>query len=268
MNQSWQKFNDEGRKQWDRKAVFWDELHSDEGNSFHRHLIGPAIEKLLALNSGERVLDIACGSGVLARRLAALGGQVTAVDFSEGLLKQAQKRTQESGEPISYKIVDATDEEALVALGVGMYDAIISTMALMDMPIIAPLFRAVSQLLKPAGRFVFATSHPAFHSNVPTLIGERVEENGVLETHHYLKISGYLDIPPMQAVGARGEPTPHNVYHRPLHALLGAGFSAGLVLDGLEEPSFDPETADAARPLSWDHLWQFPPVIVGRMRIK
>jgi cyclopropane fatty-acyl-phospholipid synthase-like methyltransferase len=40
------------------------------------------VERLLALQPGERVLDVACGNGVMARRLALLGGRVTAVDFS------------------------------------------------------------------------------------------------------------------------------------------------------------------------------------------
>ena len=82
-----------------------------------------------------------------------------------------------------------------------------------------------------------------------------------------MKISSYLDVPPAKAVGARGEPTPHNFYHRPLHELLGEAFAAELVLDGLEEPSFGPVQANPARPLSWDNLWQIPPVLGGRMRV-
>ncbi len=75
MDNEQQALNDEGRALWDQKAAFWDTLHGDAGNKFHRQLVSPAVERLLALRAGERVLDIACGSGVMARRLAELGGR-------------------------------------------------------------------------------------------------------------------------------------------------------------------------------------------------
>lgn len=267
MNPNRQKLNEEGRNQWNQKAAFWDSLHGDEGNSFHRHLVSPAVERLLDLKKGERVLDIACGSGVLARRLASLGGDVVAVDFSDQFIEHAQERGQTTGEPIHYQVLDATDEKALVTLGEGAFDAIVCSMALMDMPVITPLFRAVSRLLKASGRLVFATAHPAFNSNNPVFVAEMEDNDGTIQISHGLKIEGYLDIPPTKAVGAPGEPAPHYYYHRPLHELLGEAFAVGLVLDGLEEPSFGPNQADSSRPLSWYNLWQIPPVMVGRMRL-
>ena len=258
--------NEESRKLWDQKATFWDELHGEEGNRFHRKLISPAVENLLQIQAGEAVLDIACGSGVMARRLAALGGNVTAADFSTALIERAKARGQSTGTPIQYHIADATDEEALVALGEGAFDGIVCTMALMDMPVIAPLYRAVRRLLRPEGRFVFATSHPAFNSNNPIFFAEMEDRDGQLLTSSGVKIRGYLDIPPTKGVGAKDEPTPHYYYHRPLHELLGTAFEAGLVLDGLEEPGFRPDDTESPRLLSWYAVPQIPPVLAGRFR--
>lgn len=257
--------NEDGRELWNRKAAFWDALHGDEGNDFHRRLVAPAVERLLALQPGERVLDAACGNGVMSRRLAALGGRVTAVDFSPTLIAKAHERGQLAGEPIQYGVVDATDEEALAALGEGQFDAVVCTMALMDMPTIAPLYRAVRRLLAANGRFVFANTHPAFNSSNPVFIAEMADQNGQLVTTSAVKISAYLDAPPVKGTGAAGEPTPHIYYHRPLCQLLGEAFAAGLVLDGLEEPAYGPEDADPQRPLSWSSLRQIPPVLAGRL---
>jgi 2-polyprenyl-3-methyl-5-hydroxy-6-metoxy-1,4-benzoquinol methylase len=267
MDEQARLLNDEGRDSWNQKAEFWDNLHGEEGNRFHRTVVSPSVEKLLALQAGERVLDIACGTGVMARRLAHLGGRVTAVDFSAALIERAKMRGQSSGEPIHYDVVDATNEEALVALGEGQFDAVVNTMALMDMPVLAPLYRAVRRLLRADGRFVFATAHPAFNSNNPIFTIEQADQNGTLVTTHALKFVAYLEIPPVKAVGARDEPAPHNYYHRPLHQLLGEAFAAGLVLDGLEEPAFGIEAANPARPWIWDNYWQFPPVMTARLRI-
>lgn len=267
MRDPLKKMNQEARSQWDQKAEFWDALHGDRGNRFHQELISPAVERLLALQRGERVLDIACGSGVMARRMAELGGLVTAVDFSPALIEKAKSRAQTSGAPVHYEVLDATDEAALLSLGEGKFNAGVSTMALMDMPVITPLFRAVRKLLDGNGRFVFATAHPAFNSSNPVFVSEMQDQDGELVLQHSLKISAYLDIPPARAVGAAGEPTSHYYHHRPLQRLLGEAFAAGLVLDALEEPAFSSEGADPARTLSWYNLTQIPPILVGRMRI-
>jgi ubiquinone/menaquinone biosynthesis C-methylase UbiE len=266
MDEQERALNEEGRALWDGKATFWDALHGEAGNRFHQQIIGPAVERLLECQPGDRVLDIACGNGALARRLAALGGRVTAVDFSPALLERARRRGQPAGQPIEYRLADATDEAALLALGEGAFDALTCLMALMDMPVIAPLFRAARRLLRPGGRFVFATAHPAFNSNRPIFLAESADDEGRVVVSQAMKITAYRHLPPVKGAGAEGEPNPHYYYHRPLAGLLAPAFAAGLVLDALEEPGFTPEDAATARPLSWEALWQMPPVLAGRLR--
>jgi SAM-dependent methyltransferase len=255
----------ETRAIWESKAEFWD-ARMGEGNPFQLILIGPAVERLLQVQPGERVLDIACGNGVFARRLARLGARVTATDFSPRFLELARARSAVSGEEIDYRLADATDEAQLVALGEGEFDAIVCTMALMDMPAIAPLFRAVRRLLRPSGRFVFAVPHPAFRSNAVSQLIEFEDRAGELVEGRSLRLRDYLHVPPGKGAGMPGEPAPHWYFHRPLAELLGACFGAGLVVDGLEEPAFGPEQADPERPLSWLNFTDFPPVLAIRAR--
>ncbi len=63
------------------------------------HLSGDIMAELLHLHGDESVLDVASGTGAtalpLARKLP--GGQVTAVDFSSGMLKQASLSAAEQG---------------------------------------------------------------------------------------------------------------------------------------------------------------------------
>ena len=157
---------DGDREIWDRKAQFWDALHGDAGNLFHRRLIEPSVLQLLDLRAGEPVLDVACGNGALARRLAALGARVTAIDFSPQLIGLARQRGS-TGAPIDYRVVDACDEDALLRLGARQFSAITCTMALMDMPAIAPLFRAASQLLQRAGQAGLCQRAPSLQLQQP-----------------------------------------------------------------------------------------------------
>ena len=262
-----ERLNQEGRGLWNRKAQFWDELHGDFGNQFHLRLVEPTVLQLLELRAGEAILDIGCGNGALARRLAGKGALVTAFDFSEELIRLAKARRPARGLDVDYYIIDATDEAAMLGLGAGRFDAITCTMTLMDIPTLDPLFRAAARLLRKGGRFVFSTQHPAFNSNNPIFVQEKEDRDGVVSDYYAVKIRAYLDLPPLKGSGAPGEPSPHYYYHRTLADLFGAAFSAGFILDGLLEPAFTRDDAAASQELSWLKLTQIPPVLSGRLRL-
>jgi SAM-dependent methyltransferase len=260
---------EETRAIWEAKAEFWDE-RMGEGNQFQRTLVGPATERLLALREGEQVLEIACGNGQMARRMAQFGATVVATDFSQRFVELATARTREAGlsDRVTFQQVDATDETALLALGEGGYDAVVCNMALMDMTEVEPVFRAVARLLAPRGRFVFTIPHPCFNSNGIRLTLEEEDRGGDLVETAAVKVVDYLDIPPGKGAGMPGEPAPHWYFHRPLSVLLPMAFNAGLVMDGIEEPSFPPDTAGTTnRALGWSRFTSIPPVLAARMRV-
>lgn len=255
---------DETRDLWDAKADYWDE-RMGEGNAFHRQLVGPAVERLLTMRPDETILDIACGNGQFARRMADLGARVVATDFSSRFLERARARSQGYGDRIEYRQLDATDAEALTALGDGRYDAAVCLMALMDMTTIEPLMAAIPRLLKPGGRFVFAIQHPCFNSNGVAMISELEDVDGEERITHSLKLRRYLTLPPARGMGMPGEPTPHYYFHRPLHEVLGIAFRYGLMMDGIEEPAFP--APDEPRPFSWLTYSDIPPVFAARLRV-
>jgi 2-polyprenyl-3-methyl-5-hydroxy-6-metoxy-1,4-benzoquinol methylase len=259
--------NEEARRAWDQNAQFWDE-RMVEGNDFVECLIWPVSERLLDLKPGERVLDIACGNGLTSRRMAALGTEVIAADFSEQMIRHAKRRTVAELSRIQYLVLDATNYDALLALGEGTFDAALCNMALFDMAEIDPLMRAVGKLMRPGGRFVFSVIHPCFNSPHTAHVGETQDRDGELITTYSVKIYGYMSATMSLGVGIRGQPVAHPYFHRPLSKLLGAGFAAGLVLDALEERAFAPEHPSGSNPLSWGGNYsEIPPVLVARMRI-
>jgi len=268
--------NEETRQAWDANAVFWDEKMGD-GNDFVNLLEWPAILRLLVPQPGQRILDIATGNGLAARRLAALGTQVTAFDFSEELIKLAQARTP-SKLHITYAVVDATDESALLRiLGTpgssgssntpALFDSALCNMALFDMADVEPLFHALPGLLKPGGGFVFSLTHPAFNNTSAVHVAEEMDLEGQIKSVYSLKVSRYMT--PHQAHGAalRGQPKPQLYFERPLQYYFNLGFRNGFVLDGFEERAFPPGLPQSD-PLGWGgNFSEIPPVLVVRLRL-
>lgn len=266
-NDSIKQANLETREVWDANAAYWDE-YMGEGNDFVELLCWPAIERLLDPHPGDHILDIACGNGLTSRRLANLGCQVNAFDFSSEMIKKAKQRTGELYDHIRYHVLDATQESGLLQLGERKFNGAISNMALFDMAEIDPLFRALSKLLQPGGCFVYSVLHPCFNNPHSSLMAETLDHSGKITTEYSVRVSRYISSSVEYTVALREQPQPQLLFHRPVQELLAAGFNTGFVLDGLEERAFPADMPHAGEPTFWgSNFSEIPPVMVARMRL-
>ena len=244
--------NDTSNKLWEIVADDWDVRIGSDGNAFHRELVRPATLRMLSPKSGERILDIACGNGMFALYLAKLDVKVVAFDYSRKMIEYAKKRCADYLENITLSVADATDYSQVMLLGCGKpFDKAVANMAVMDISDITPLFKAVSELLKPSGIFVFSAVHPCFQTP-----GDAVTADGKgLITINYIKPQRHS----VQILADNPKIVEH--WHRPLQVLLNECFNAGFVLDGLEEPTWT-QKGDA-RHIIRENI---PPSIVMRVR--
>lgn len=251
--------NDQVRAVWDDLASFWDE-RMEAGATWQRGLIQPSVERLLQLQPGERVLEVACGNGEFARRMSELGADVLATDFSEAMLERARSH----GGDVEYRSVDATIEEQVLTLGEPeSFDAIVSNMAIMDMESVEPMAAAASRLLRPRGRFVFSTLHPAFNSGEARPTVELDPEGSAATDVYSVKVSNYGRAFTGKGVALPDQPIEQWYFHRPLWMILQPFFEHGFALNGLEEPLLTPDGEEPRRP---EYVYtQLPGVLVGRM---
>jgi 2-polyprenyl-3-methyl-5-hydroxy-6-metoxy-1,4-benzoquinol methylase len=260
--------NRESRNAWETNAEYWDGRMGDEGNDFFRILQWPVIASFLDPQPADKILDAACGNGLTSRKLAEFGAVVTAFDFSVEMIDLAKKRPNPEGR-ITYQVLDATDENALVeALSPGApFDSALCNMALFDMAEIEPLFRALQKLLKPGGVFVFSLTHPAFNNSSSVHVVEEVDYEGEIKTVYSVKTSRYMTAYKARGLAMRKQPAPQPYFERPLQYYLNTGFENGFVLDAFEERAFPPEHP-TKHPLSWGGRFsEIPPVLVARMRL-
>src|SRR5690349_9356232 len=251
---------DDVRAAWDTNAAFWDE-RMESGGTWQQSLIEPAVEAVLRLEPGERVLEVACGNGEFARRMAELGATVLATDFSEAMLERARAH----GGGVEYRLADATDEAALTALGdPGSFDAVICNMAVMDMQEIELLARASAALLRPGGRLMLSTVHPAFNSGHVTRVLEQSDDDTGVVRKHSLRISGYRTPIVGKGVAVEGQPATQWYFDRSLADLLRPFLANGLLVDALEEPVLPPEMLRPDKPEAV--FADLPPVLIVRLR--
>lgn len=248
---------------WDNLAEWWDDQIGD-GNPTQDLLVEPYTEKLLELKPGERVLDIACGAGRFARRMADVGAIVTAFDHAERFVQRARERSRGYEDRISYHVANAADPEAMLALGTD-FDAAVCTMALMDMAEITPLFTTLPKLLKPGGRFVFSITHPVFNTEDARPTIERVSSGTDLVNRYAVSVANYLQTRMEKGIGVPGQPDLQHYFHRPLSLLLNTAFEHGMVLDRLEEPAF-PEETSSPNPMGQPNFRYIPWVLLARLR--
>ena len=257
---------DDPRLIWNDIAAYWDEKVG-EGNDFQTELVMPATDRLLGMKSGERVLDACCGNGNYSRRLARMGCDVIAFDGAETFIDLATKRTTSADGALTYRVIDACDESAVASTGdPESFDAIVCSFGIMDLPEIDPLLRAGGRLLKPTGRFVFSTGHPAFHTNEGTLTAQQTQGQGEATQTFGVNVSRYATDWPHLSRGILGQPRPHWIYHRSLSSILARCFAVGFVVSGMEEPTFAPD-ARARSPFSWARRPEIPPAIVVRLSL-
>ncbi len=256
--------NQDAREAWDQNAAFWNQ-RMGEGNDFVEMLIWPPTERLLAIEPGHHVLDVACGNGLTSRRLAKLGARVTAIDFSEKMIACARELGT-AGDAIDYAIVDATDHDALINLEYESFDAVLCNMALFDMAAIEPLFRAVPKILRSSGRFVSSILHPCFNNPFTKLVGEREDRDNEVVMTYLTRSSAYMTASTCPGLAIPGQPVPHPLFHRSLTDVLSSAFRAGLVLDAFEERAFPPDHL-VGREISWNgNFSEIPAVVVMQMR--
>jgi ubiquinone/menaquinone biosynthesis C-methylase UbiE len=157
---------------YDKVALSYDELYS-------RHVAAPnaRLTAGLRLAPGERLADIACGTGLytvdMAREVAP--GETVGVDFSEGMLAAARERAESEG--LSLSLVNARAEDFLASSPPAHYDAVSLRFALayIDWEEVLP---QIGRILRPGGRVGVLTS---LTSSIPQFYKLFVQFRGSFE---------------------------------------------------------------------------------------
>jgi ubiquinone/menaquinone biosynthesis C-methylase UbiE len=225
------------RATYDEITYWYDEaIRSGTFAEFHEFVISSLLDLVGDLR-GLRVLDLACGQGVVARRLAERGATVVGVDISAAMLDLARYYERSELRGITYRQEDAG---SLAGLADESFDGVVCNMALMDIADLPACLDSVARVLRPGGSFVFSIVPPFFQTpGSPRWVRENGKIVG-LEVRNYFT-EGYWrrDNPE----GVRGKV---GAYHRTLSTYVNELVRAGLAIERFVEPPATGRLAEIA----------------------
>jgi trans-aconitate methyltransferase len=139
----------------DTPSQEWNSSRYDKNARFVSDLGEPLVD-LLSPQPGERILDLACGDGVLTEKIIARGAEVVGVDGSSDMVSAARKRGIDARLADAYQLDFAPE-----------FDAVFSNAALHWMKCDPDaVIQGVRRALKPNGRFV---AEMGGHGNVAAI---------------------------------------------------------------------------------------------------
>jgi ubiquinone/menaquinone biosynthesis C-methylase UbiE len=143
----------------DYAQLTYDKVADDYDLLWSRHVAGPNARLTLELDlkPGERVADLACGTGLYTVEMARLvaPGPVVGVDYSEGMLAAARQRAEEEG--LELELVNARAEDYVARSSLHSLDVVSLRFALayLDWGSVLP---GIGHTLRRGGRVGVLTS--------------------------------------------------------------------------------------------------------------
>jgi ubiquinone/menaquinone biosynthesis C-methylase UbiE len=134
----------------------WAEIYDVEQN-WLCYLEEPEVDRLLGDVAGLEIVDVGCGTGRHAVRLAERGANVVGVDFSDGMLARAREK--EGASRVRWLVHDV--HELPLPLADRAFDRVLCALVVDHIRELREFFEELGRLCAPEGRVIVTAMHPA-----------------------------------------------------------------------------------------------------------
>lgn len=208
---------------WDAVAQWYNGWVGQDGSDFHRNIAIPALLNLLQPAPGQAILDIGCGTGVLAPHIHRANAHYTGIDISPKLIRAARSY---HGSLATFRVLDARKLQKGVPPE--HYDACTFLLSIQDMNPLEDVLQNAAYALRGGGSVVLVMTHPCFR--IPRQSGWGYDEGRKLQ---YRRVDHYLS--PLKIPMKQHKQGTTISFHRPLSAYINALSACGFVVDRLDE---------------------------------
>ncbi len=226
---------------WEDVGEWYGNLVGKEGHYYHQHVIIPKLLSLLSLRTGDHLVDLGCGQGILARHLPK-GILYQGIDASPSLIQQAPK-----GKGREYLVADVC-RPLPFPKSIFTHAVFLLSLQNMEKPELA--LQETAKILQPGATLVLVLNHPCFR--IPRQSSWGIDEQTKLQ---YRRIQRYLS--PMQIpISIRGQTT--YSFHHSLSDFSSFLLSAGYTILQLEEWVSDKISVGSAAKMENTARKEFP----------
>jgi SAM-dependent methyltransferase len=219
------------RDLWETHAQWWQDEFTEGADPEYVEQIIPLATEHLA--GAQRVLDIGCGEGQIARVAQRAGAQfVLGVDPTVAQLHEASRR---AGGP-RY----ARAEASALPCADASFDAAVACLVFEHIVDVDSAIAEVGRVLGPGGRFLFFLNHPLLQTPGSGWIDDHILD----PPEQYWRIGPYLVESIEIEEIAKDVHLPY--VHRPLSRYVNALSAAGLFIRQMHEPAPPPGFLDRA----------------------
>lgn len=215
---------------WGSVAAWYDGMVTGD-DSYQTQVIAPNLFRLMDLHLGEKVLDLACGTGFFSGIFARATGpeNVVGVDLGKQLISIAKKNNPE----IDFRVSSADN---LAAFPEKHFDKVAIVLAIQNIAEVKSMLQEINRVLKPDGSVYIVMNHPAFR--IPKRSSWGFDE---VAGRQYRRIDGYLreskeeiDMKPGSAESEKPDQLTVS-FHRPIQYFTKLFAATSFVVTRLEE---------------------------------
>lgn len=145
--------NSSNETSWDKVSGWYADLLKDD-DTYQSKVILPNLLRLMDLQKGEKVLDLACGSGYFSKEFSKTA-KVVGVDLARGLVEIARKNVPNANFFVS-------SAEKLDFLSDKSISQIVINLAIQNMANPHLVFKECARVLKSGGSLHLVLNHPTF----------------------------------------------------------------------------------------------------------
>src|SRR3989338_95781 len=219
---------------WKSVAPWYSSLVGKKGHYFHQHVVIPQVLRLLHLKENSRVLDLACGEGILSRNLPP-AIEYLGIDSASNFIKEAISKDKNSHH--SYITSDVTKP---LPIKQNAYTHATIILSLQNIQNAEAVLHNIKRHLSPDGKLAIVLNHPCFR--IPRQSSWEIDEANKLQYRRINRYLSPLEIP-ISIEPAKGEKSKLTwSFHEPLSYYSDILFKNNFVIERLEEWASDRES--------------------------
>lgn len=172
---------------WNKVATWYNKVVGNEGHYYHEHVVIPGVLRLLNLKNSDTLVDLACGQGILSRKIPNIQ-KYLGLDLAKELIKEAKERNRNANYDFMVcdlsKILREREEK---------FDKATIILALQNIEQAKNVIKNAATYLKKDGQLLIILNHPCFR--IPRQSGWTIDEKSKQQQRFINRYLSALKIP-------------------------------------------------------------------------